>query len=210
MKVKFSYVIFFFITGITHGEVVRDVSNSTYAVVKTCKSLKQDKCKDALLITRKINGKKKYILNDLNRIKSDELYFNFKKNGKGTIYYTYTNQFGVDQEWRDFDYLYKNDILSLRLDKNAYIIDSLLKKDESQPFLDRSPFSTINKNAKIVDSGSKEQPLIYDQNTGFFLNMLGDRLILKCKNYLMLNKGNPPITNLCENSENILFLEKIK
>lgn len=210
MKVKFIYLVFFFIAGIAHGKIGENIGNSTYAVVKVCKGLTHSKCKENILTTKKMLREKKYVLSDLNKIKNDELYLNIKNNGKGDIYYTYTNEFGIDQEWRSFNYNYKNNVLSLHLDKNAYIIDSLLKKDDSQPFLDRSPFSTISKEAKVVGSENKEQPLIYEENTNLLLEVRGNGLILRCIDYLKFNKNNSPITKLCGSSENVLFLDKIK
>ena len=174
-------------------------------MVEVCKNLIYKKCTENILEVKRINGEKKYVLSDLKKNKNDELYLNIKGNGVGNIYYTYTNQFGVDQEWRNFKYIYKNNLLSLSVEKNAYIIDSFLKKDDSQPFLDRSPFSTISKEAKIVGSENKEQPLTYDRNTNLLFEVRGDKLILRCIDYLKFNKHNSPITKLCENPKIYCF-----
>lgn len=201
-----SIFLFFCFSGFSFAKDVDNnyFSGKIYYAKQVCNGLYQ--CET--IKSHRYKGKVA-LISDLNKKANDEFYIDFKKPNSGGIYYTYTDQFGIKQEWSPVDFIFNDKGFKIRTHKSGYIINSLLNEDDGQPFLNRSPFSYLDPSAVIIGAENKKVILDYNKTKLIDLIIRNDKLTLDCSTYLKENGFNFPITSLCKNKRNILIFDSI-
>ncbi|KJV38548.1 hypothetical protein [Acinetobacter brisouii] len=202
-----SILLFFCFSGFSFAKDVDDnyFSGKIYYAKQVCNGL--DQCET--IKSHRYKGKVA-LISDLNKKTNDEFYIDFKKSNTGGIYYTYTDQFGVNQEWLPVDFIFNDKGFKIRTHKSGYIIKSLLNEDDGQPFLDRTQFSYLKPNSVIIGIDNKQTVLEHNKEKIIDIKIKDNKLILGCSVYLKNNAFDYPITSLCKNKNSILIFEEIK